>query len=154
MGLLLQQDGCWHKKMKKIWPVWVLDWLKKPKKRSVIYSQVPVRLMDLNQISPLGRRNHPGSGSSRCAPGPQWFSGRRGCQSVWCLCSLACSSSTAASQQTPADRRGLRGGGDRARVAHFQTRCSKAVAAKKIIIMIILQTYPEAKQLAGLMVRC
>lgn len=80
-----------------------------------------------NPILPWGRRSHPDSGSSRCAPDPQWFSGRQGCQNVWCLCSLACSSSTAASQQTPADRQALHDGRDR--VTHLQTRHSKAAAA-------------------------
>lgn len=96
-------------------------------KERVTYSQAPVRLITLNSILPWGRRSHPDSGSSRCAPDPQWFSGRQGCQNVWCLCSLACSFSTAASQQTPADTQALHVGGDR--VPHFQTRHSKAAAA-------------------------
>lgn len=83
--------------------------------------------INLNLILPWGRHSHLDSGSSRCAPDPQLFSGRQGCQNVWCLCSLACSSSTAASQQTPANRPGLHVGGDR--VPHFQMRHSKAGAA-------------------------
>lgn len=95
---------CWIKtKCMKLW-----------KENPIRIAQTHIGWSQLSKLkrlfdSLLGRSNHQGYGSSKCALGPRWFSDRRGCQSEWCWCSSSCSSSIAACHQQPPDKRSLHG---------------------------------------------